>query len=247
MSGRSRGRARSRCGGTTFLPTQLSGCTLWLRADRGVTQSGTVSAWTNYGSIVADATQGTGGSRPTYNASGFGAASSPYLSFDGTDDYMDFALGAVGTAYTFVFAARYRAYTTSNCIASATNSGLLDYLADSTTILGLVNAGTNLEHHVNGVRGAITRPTANTPAIVSTLASSNSTMRVNGTAGTPVALGSRSLNAATLRIGARSTAAASNFSTVDIAECVGFARLLSTYEITILEKYFGRRYGIALA
>ena len=39
MSGRSRDRARTRCGGTTFLPTQLTGCALWLRADRGVTES----------------------------------------------------------------------------------------------------------------------------------------------------------------------------------------------------------------
>lgn len=248
MSGRSRGRARRRLGGTTFLPTQLSGCALWLRADRGVTQSGTVSAWTNFGTVGNGASQGTSGFRPTYNATGFGTTSRPYLSFDGTDDYLDLTLGSFGTAYTFCFAARYRAYVTSDCIASAVNSGLNDYNAASTAILGHVNSGTGLEHYVNGARGAQTRPTVNTPAIITITASgTQSTLRVNGSAGTPVALAGSSLNAATLRLGARSTPGATNFSDVDIAEGIGYTNLLTSDQISRLEKYVSARYGIALA
>lgn len=232
-----------------FLPTHLSGCALWLRADLGVTLNGsTVSAWANQGSVVASATQGTAAAQPTWNATGFGTASRPYLSFDGTGDYLDLALGAVGTAYTFVFAARYRAYVASDCIASAVNGGLNDYNASSTAIFGHVSAGATLEHYVNGARGAVARPTVNTPAVVTITASgAQSTVRVNGTAGTPVALTGASLSATTLRLGARSIPGASNFSDVDTAEAVGFARLLSAAEIALLERYMGARYGITVA
>jgi len=83
----------SRLGGAGFSPSDLNPL-LWLDAGVGVTETaGATSAWANQGSGATDATQGTALNQPTYNASGFGANSKPYLDFDGTNSYL--TLGSV--------------------------------------------------------------------------------------------------------------------------------------------------------
>jgi hypothetical protein len=57
--------------GAQFLPTQLAGCVLWLRADLGITIGTGVSAWADQsgtGDSNKNVTQGTGSQQPTRNA-----------------------------------------------------------------------------------------------------------------------------------------------------------------------------------
>lgn len=66
-----------------WTPRQLDGCTIWLRADVGVTLiSGNVSAWADQSGIGYSAAQATSANRPGWNASGLNGL--PYLSFDGS-------------------------------------------------------------------------------------------------------------------------------------------------------------------
>ena len=61
--------ARGRAGGRAFQPPQLSGCAVWLRADIGITLNGAnVSRWADQSGNGNDATQGTSGRQPGYDA-----------------------------------------------------------------------------------------------------------------------------------------------------------------------------------
>src|SRR5262245_6798388 len=59
---------------------------LWLRADAGVTQAGTVSQWANQvaNGTLPNVQQSTSTERPTYNASTLNF--NPVITFDGVDD-----------------------------------------------------------------------------------------------------------------------------------------------------------------
>jgi hypothetical protein len=79
MSRRPDQRRITRVGGATqFLPTQLSGLVLWLRADLGVTIGTGVSSWADQSGNGNNVTQGTGAKQPTFVASG-GANNTPYV------------------------------------------------------------------------------------------------------------------------------------------------------------------------
>lgn len=66
-----------------FVPTQLPGCVLWVRADQGVTVSagGGVSQWNDLSVRGNNLTQATLSKQPTYNASDPSYNGQPTLSF----------------------------------------------------------------------------------------------------------------------------------------------------------------------
>jgi hypothetical protein len=70
-----------------WLPTYMTGLGFWFRADKEVTQSGTVSAWGDQSANNNDAAQGTAGNRPTYLTNG--GDGKPALSFDGSTDLLE--------------------------------------------------------------------------------------------------------------------------------------------------------------
>src|SRR3990167_3839844 len=72
--------------GGGFLPTDIAGCKVWLRADLGVTlNGGTVSAWANQAdaTTLVSVVQAVTPNQPTYRASGINGL--PDLDFDGGD------------------------------------------------------------------------------------------------------------------------------------------------------------------
>lgn len=79
---------------SSFTPTSLGAKLLgWWDAEDATTltlATASVTTWTDkIGSYAA--TQGTAGNKPTYSATGFGGGNRPYVSFDGTDDYLELA------------------------------------------------------------------------------------------------------------------------------------------------------------
>ncbi len=63
-------------------PSELGGCILWLRSDRGVTgSSGSVSGWRDHSGLGNDAAQAATGLQPSVGANG--ANGRPYVSFGG--------------------------------------------------------------------------------------------------------------------------------------------------------------------
>ena len=129
MSGRSRDRARTRCGGTTFLPTQLTGCALWLRADRGVTESAlAVSSWQNYGTLGGTFDQGTAGAKPAFAATG-GSNSQASLTFDG-GDFLTSSLSAA--SWNFLHSSAFTVFSVFR--QTATGNAFYGLLSTSTTV-----------------------------------------------------------------------------------------------------------------
>lgn len=68
-------------------PSYLPNIGLWLRADLGVTQSGTISAWADQSGNANDGAQSTSGNRPTYLTDG--GDGRPAASFDGSTDLIE--------------------------------------------------------------------------------------------------------------------------------------------------------------
>lgn len=72
-----------------WVPTDISGCALWLQSDKGITSSGspaTVSNWADLSGNGRDAAQSTSTKRPLYTAASINNL--PSLAFDGTDDVL---------------------------------------------------------------------------------------------------------------------------------------------------------------
>jgi hypothetical protein len=63
------GLGLSKYSSSAFSPTQLSGCVLWLRADKGTTIGTGIATWADQSGQGNNATQGTGSAQPTLNVS----------------------------------------------------------------------------------------------------------------------------------------------------------------------------------
>lgn len=89
-------------GGGAFTPTSVSGCTLWLRADLGVTTATGVSAWNDQSGSGNHWTQASGAGQPLLVASAVNGQ--PGVQFDGVAHFMSgpAALSSLitATAYT---------------------------------------------------------------------------------------------------------------------------------------------------
>lgn len=83
-----------------WTPAALGNLGIWLRADLGVTQSGTISAWADQSGNGNNASQGTSGFRPTYLSAS--TDNKPAASFDGGDDQLDVTdSGTIGSTTAF--------------------------------------------------------------------------------------------------------------------------------------------------
>ena len=81
--------------GLEFSPSMIAGLQLWLAADdlstinAGSPVDGVqVNTWGNKGPGINDAVQASSTNQPIWRDSGFGVNSTPYLDFDGVNDYL---------------------------------------------------------------------------------------------------------------------------------------------------------------
>lgn len=105
--GRIFGHKRPGGAAAPFVPTDVSGCVLWLRADLGVTDAGAgaVSAWADQSGAGHNLSQSTSGSRPVYTASIINGQ--PVIRFtSGGDKFLNFTTPwtqpAIWTLYAVV-------------------------------------------------------------------------------------------------------------------------------------------------
>ena len=90
-----------------FDPKSITGLTVWLKADAGITKDGSnlVSDWTDQSGNGNNFSQSTAGNKPTYTASAQNGL--PAITFDGTNDYMTTAATlTLGTYSAFVVVSR---------------------------------------------------------------------------------------------------------------------------------------------
>ena len=111
----------------------------WVDAAQNVTESGgAVSAWGNLGTGSTDATQGSGSAQPTYNATGFGANSLPYIDFNGSTNYF-----TLGTEYSKL--AEHTVITVSEIVDASTRQ----YILGDSSSAG-ASATCSAVHGING-------------------------------------------------------------------------------------------------
>lgn len=155
-------RIRGAAGRSSFWqPTTLTGCSLWLRADLGITLNGnTVSAWADSSVNGNNASQGTANQQPVYNLRQINGQ--PTLFFDptggaGTQKYLSLAhsLAALSASHAFVV---HRRLTNTE-----SNVGFTGFWTLGTS--GLITHMPYTDGHIYDDGGGSTRYACGTPVV----------------------------------------------------------------------------------
>jgi hypothetical protein len=230
-----------------FVPTQLAGCVLWLRADLGVTiaTSPAISAWNDQSGVGTpnNFSQGTSANQPTLVTSGTGTINGlPAIKFSNSASvqYLQCSAGNIyGQTNSLFFVWFQSATGIEQFVDGASGSSNRQQLltpVGSTTSLQL-NAGTSTQ--------SVTVGSYAVPNIIEVDWNGASTQVVqNG--GAPVTVGStpgaNSWGVGT--IGATQTGTTGV--NASFAEFVAFSKILSASDRTRLTRYLGGRYGISV-
>jgi len=227
--------------GGGFTPADISDLVGWWDAEQGVTLSGTdVTSWVDQSNTAGDFTKSTG-TNYTYNSSGFGVNSKPYIRTESATYYQtssDWPSTSASTVYIIC-----NFFTGSNVVqygrwwASA-----LDYGAG---FLQLSTDGT-LGQNASFSSDLSTRitPSYDTPSVIRTKWNGvSSNVRLNN--GSEVAstgvLASQS--SGKVIIGYTNLGYVNDF---DVAEIIIYNKVLDAGELTQVDNYLSTKYGITL-
>lgn len=226
---------------TGFLPTQISGLQLWLRADRGVTLvSGAVSQWNDYsgtGDSNKNVTQSTSTKRPTPNTADANFNNQATLTFDGTDDYLVSGTWSSALSQPATWFAAYRAGSVAtgrsafDGIASGNRhftgntgtDGFVNMYAGTTVLAGAVNKASTKVYTCSVFNGASSALYVND--FSSSVASGNA--------------GSHSLTGVTIGANFLTTGPIAG----EIAEIIAYSGALNAAQRAQVQDYLTRRYG----
>jgi hypothetical protein len=229
----------------------------WVDAAQNVTESGgAVSAWGNLGTGSTDATQGSGSAQPTYNATGFGTNSLPYIDFNGSNHFL-----TVGTEYsklanhTVITISQTDDITISNqtIIGEANGSG-------NTQTTGITHqlrrpSGTTFFQNLfgDGSVGSVTRSTeamtANPQLLTDTYANGDTEtvmyldgvgLTENGIATSASSIGGTAFNLSIGRIGEFN----GNYLNGKVAEVIIFDSVLGSSDLTAVHNFLISKYGL---
>lgn len=262
-------RSRSRVGGAAFSPTQLSGCALWLRADLGITlNGGNVSAWANQGTLGGSVSQGTGANQPAYSAAG-GPNSRPALQFDGGDSL---ASTLAASSWNFLHSATFTLFVVFRSTTNSTThfGVLVATYSGSNATRGSAFWWENRIAFTHTAKIATSMGNASGALVYNSFSSNNSSpynvhqvaefVQENGASGNDLLqiingsvvggaepVGSPSAGAAngTLTIGSLVNGTANFIG--DISEVIAFNRTLSAAERSLVRRYLGAFYAVAVA
>jgi hypothetical protein len=229
-----------------FAPTQLAGCTLWLRSDQGITLNGTkVSAWADQSGQGNGASQGTSTNQMVYSSSG-GAGGQASLA---------------GSNSTYMLGSFASSFTLNTVVA------VCSYTGGTATVPGAI-ASTNSSYTVNTAASLLYTP--GTPAFTAreAVTGGNRDANLNGSLDSKahVHLGTNDSSVTTYYRDGTLQIASSSFSGVKTStnyvlgaldntttytwvgafyEFIAYNRVLQTAEIARLSRYLGARYGIS--
>jgi hypothetical protein len=210
----------------------------WQRADDG-TASG--SLWLDSSGTNNDATQGTAANQPAFVASGVNF--NPSLSFDGTNDHMDYAshLGVLGTANFSTFSALQLNIASTRVFSGSsalTPQHLLQLGSDGRLSAGVGGGG--------GTCGATTSTAlpVSRPGIASAIRSNSNSMTVKlNNGGSASGTCTASFNGSARWLGARSSG--SEWLGL-IPEFAHYSRTTTDEEVQRINSYLAIKYGITL-
>jgi hypothetical protein len=217
-----------------FVPTDFQGCTLWLRADLGVTVvSGKVSRWEDQSGNGNHVTQGNASSRPTFVANSAISANRPGLTFSGSQN-IDAASALFTGAARRSMLVVYKPSTTATALDICGQSG-----TSGTSQWFMLDARTNGDPYLATWANDIIGPAIDTTAkwALGTYDGTTMTLYKNGVSvGNPLTV-TLNTNNETFRIGAGYNAGLIEFFQGDIGEVVVFNRALNATEIARMKMY----------
>lgn len=223
-----------------FVPTDITGSRLWLKADSLALSDGTaVTTWTDSSGAGNDVTQSVAGSKPTYKAGIQNGQ--PVVRFDGSADHLIKASGAatmLALPITIAVAAK----------RDTTDAFQKSYVGSVAGVEGQLQiqgvAGVNTIRSYYGTVLADGIPGTSWHVVVFTAdAAGSANIYLNGAApssgatGTTIAAGDFGV----------ATTAAGQFWDGDIAELLIYDTVLSTGNRDSVESYLGSKYGITVA
>lgn len=222
---------------TPYDPTSVSNLVAWWTNNRGVTQSGTVSAWANQASTGAtyNASQGTGANQPTFSTSLiYGDAYG--MTFDGTNDSLTVASDIVLSGdFTIIMMA-----------APTLGNNQCTYFGHGTGT-GKIAASSYINTTFTNDAASSATITAHAPmdayehTITFTRSGSTITRYVDGIVdGTATLSGTITLN----RIGSHSTGGTSNSYVGKLFEICIYSAALSTTNRKAVEDYYRQKYSV---
>lgn len=218
-----------------FIPPHLSGCQLWLAADRitGLADGGAVGTWSDLSGNGRDATQATAAKKPTYKTAIINGK--PVVRFDGIDDYLKTAAFTLNQPVTIGMVLNPNALT-------ALNYYVLDGNTDDTQDIYASDA-THLRLYAGVAGPEVDKPTA-ACVLMAMFNGAASSLAINGAA--PTVANAGASNAGGITIGTSGSTFQSP-GAFDMAEMAVYNRALDAGERGRLTRYLGRKYGIAVS
>jgi hypothetical protein len=218
--------------GGGFSPDQIAGLEMWLKADAISASDGDpVATWEDSHTSNKDATQGTGGSQPTYQTNEVNGL--PIVRFDGTDDVLNVAgiLNNDATRTVFVLA-KIRAYQNGDAVMGWQAAAFIGMTA------------TGWQYRTNEAAGGVVIGTAAAGTTHIAAVRFNSTSSADGYFDDGAATnfdpsGGYQNGVAALQIGARGSTA---FGAVDVGEALVYDSALSDTDLDNVRGYLNDKW-----
>ncbi len=220
---------------------------LWLRADKGVLNSGGTDAipgefiqtWNDHSGNDNHVTQTTGTNQPVLT--GIAINGQPVVTLDGTDDYMTAEMSSLSAPLTMITVSRFTAATTDAYVMTVG-----DLNATQTASISR-ESDNNYYTFTQGAKYYGPAMADNTPYIIHSrhnIASTFHEIFLNETAFGATDYGSSVITDGSLILGA-----SRNIDTYlggDIAEAIVYNKILNTAQKIIVENYLAAKYGITI-
>jgi len=224
-----------------FLPDEFSGLSLWLKADAGVSLSGSnVTAWADQSGNGNNATMFNNPQLTTNELN-----SKPVISFDGSTNYGSFPVSLGTSSKTIFIVGKYNN-------TERAQEGFIALENNGTFDLGYVfrdaySQQTNYYFN-DGTYGQAAAPTFTSVAnyhiaTVNHSLGSDSTMGINGVLGSGSAVGVAPVSGGVIAIRNLSF---DDYASIKIAEIIIYNRALTTAECQRVETYLASKYAIQL-
>jgi hypothetical protein len=225
-------------GRATFLPTDIAGAVLWLRADFGITEAGSgVSVWADQSGNGNDFAQGTDANRPAHLAAGWSTGR----------DTVDFVAGNTEHLEAAAYSGTSATYTVFAALDQRSNATTLQTLLSSSSGNHVVSA-VNANGFVGGYDGTAWRDCGDAidgEQLLTWLidhTANTLTCRRNGSEIGSAAWANNSPIVATVYLGRYS--GGGHQANYEMAELVVYDRALDAGEISQVEVYLRAKYGL---
>lgn len=224
---------------TDVVPNQIASLVAWYEVQRlALADNAAIASLTDLSGNGNHAVQGTAGNRPVNKTGILNGLAVARFTAASLHCLQTAAFGASLAQPSTIFAV-------ANCSSIAANRNICDGIATSDRHLIQVTPTTHVLF--GGASGSTGVSATGARIYVAQFNNASSFLRLNGTQGSNVTAGTNALTG--LTIGARfdGAAAPSGFMEGDIAEVILYNRALSTAEMRKIERYLGRKYGLAVA